>query len=156
MSRALSKISGDVSDNDDENDNENDEACVDVGVSCDGSWHRRGFSSLVGTTAVISLETGQVLDYEILNKVCYECQHWKKVPDSNAKKAAWAEKHIQVCPSIIRGLLLEWKQLVLVKCGSIPKKRTNYGILLLLVIAIASHFLLFHRKYHTLWQKLIV
>ena len=51
----------------------NDEACVDVGVSCDGSWHRRGFSSLVGTAAAISLETGQVLDYEILNKVCYEC-----------------------------------------------------------------------------------
>ena len=46
------KDSGDVSDDDDEND---DEACVDVGVSCDGSWHRRGFSSLVGTTAVISL-----------------------------------------------------------------------------------------------------
>ena len=90
------KDSGDVSDGDDENDDENDEACVDVGVSCDGSWHRRGFSSLVGTTAVISLETGQVLDYETLNKVCYECRHWKKVPDCNAKKAAWAEKHTQV------------------------------------------------------------
>ena len=64
------KDSGDVSD--DENDDKNDEACVDVGVSCDGSWHCRGFSSLVGTTVAISLETGQVLDYEIL-KVCYEC-----------------------------------------------------------------------------------
>ena len=69
-----------VSDDDDENDDENDKACVDVGVSYDGSWHRRGFSSLVGTTAIISLETGQVLDYEILNKVCYECRHWKNVP----------------------------------------------------------------------------
>lgn len=79
----------------------NDEACVDVGVSCDGSWHRRGFSSFVGTTgttAAISLETGQVLDYEILNKVCYECRHWKNVPDSNPKKKAWADKHSQVCP----------------------------------------------------------
>ena len=69
-----------------------------VGVSCDGSWRRRGFSSLVGTTAVISLETGQVLDYEILNKVCYECRHWKKVPDSNPNKQAWAENHEGVCP----------------------------------------------------------
>ena len=150
------KDSGDVTDDDDENDDKNDEACVDVGVSCDGSWHRRGFSSLVGTTAVISLETGQVLDYEILNKVCYECQHWKKVADSNAKKAAWAEKHTQVCLINYSRLLLEWKQLVLVECGSVPKKRTNYGILFLLVMAIASRFLLFHRKYHTLWQKLIV
>ena len=56
------KDSGDVSDDDDENGDENYEACVDVGVSCDGSWHHRGFSSLVGTTAVILLETGQVLD----------------------------------------------------------------------------------------------
>ena len=88
------KDGGDVTD-DDDND---DEACTDVGVSCDGSWHRRGFSSLVGTTAVISLETGQVLDYEILNKVCYECRHWKKVPDSNPKKQAWAENHAGVCP----------------------------------------------------------
>ena len=65
------KDSGDVSDDDDENDCD-DEACVVVGVSCDGSWEHRGFSSLVGATAVIALETGQVLDYEILNEVCYQ------------------------------------------------------------------------------------
>jgi hypothetical protein len=39
-----------------------------------------------------------VLDYEVLNKVCYECRYWKNVPDSNPKKAAWAEKYTQVCP----------------------------------------------------------
>lgn len=90
------KDSGDMSD-DEENDCE-DEACVDVGVSCDGSWHRRGYSSLVGTTAVISLETGQVLDYEILNKICYECRHWKNVPESDPKKESWMNNHEQICP----------------------------------------------------------
>ena len=35
---------------------------------------------------------------------------------------------------------------MIVECGSIPKKRTNYGILLLLVMAIASRFLLFHSE----------
>lgn len=63
VKRVKSKLkdSGDMSDNDEENDCD-DEACVDIGVSCDGSWHRRGFSSLVGTIAAISLEIGQVLD----------------------------------------------------------------------------------------------
>ena len=74
------KDSGDVSDGDDENDDENDEACVDVGVSCDGSWHRRGFSSLVGSTAVISLETGQVLDYETSTKCAMNADTGKKSP----------------------------------------------------------------------------
>ena len=89
------KDGGDVSD--DENDCD-DETCVDIGVSCDGSWHRRGFSSLVGTTAVISLETGQVLDYEILNKICYECRHWKNIPESDPKRDNWSQKHVQICP----------------------------------------------------------
>ena len=150
------KDGGDVSDDDDENDCD-DEACVDVGVSCDGSWHRRGFSSLVGTTAVISLETGQVLDYEILNKVCYECRHWKNVPDTDPKKQAWAERHTQLCVlSITLDLLLEWNQLVHVKCGSVQKRKTNCDTQPFLVTAIASHFQQFHRSHHTQWLKLIV
>ena len=31
---------------------------LDIEVSCDGSWHRRGHSSLYGLGAVISAETG--------------------------------------------------------------------------------------------------
>ena len=31
---------------------------LDVEVSCDGLWHRRGHSSLYGLVAVISAETG--------------------------------------------------------------------------------------------------
>lgn len=149
------KDSGDISD-DDENDDENDEACVDVGVSCDGSWHRRGFSSLVGTAAAISLETGQVLDYEILNKVCYECRHWKMCLILIQRRRHGLTSTVKFVPSITLDLLLEWKQLVLVECGSIQKKRTDYDIQLFLVMVIVSRFPLFHRKYHTLWLKLIV
>ena len=32
-----------------------------ISVSCDGTWHRRGFSSLNGTVACISMDTGKVL-----------------------------------------------------------------------------------------------
>lgn len=41
--------------------------------------------------------TGQVLDYEILNKIHYECRHWKNVPESDPKEESWMNKHEQVC-----------------------------------------------------------
>ena len=48
---------------------EEGDGLVDVGVSCDGSWARRGFSSLFGLVAVISVDTGKILVYHILSKI---------------------------------------------------------------------------------------
>ena len=39
---------------------------VDVGISCDGTWQRRGFSSLNGAVVCMSIDTGNVLDVEVL------------------------------------------------------------------------------------------
>jgi hypothetical protein len=41
---------------------------VDVAVSCDGTWQRRGHQSLYGVQAAISADTKKVLDYEIQSK----------------------------------------------------------------------------------------
>ena len=43
---------------------------VDVTVTCDGPWSRRGFVANCGVIAVLSWETGQVLDEEVLSKSC--------------------------------------------------------------------------------------
>ena len=43
---------------------------IDVGVSVDGTWMTRGYLSKFGVTAAISCETGEVLDYEIMCRVC--------------------------------------------------------------------------------------
>ena len=43
------------------------------GVSCDGTWQKRGHSSLNGCVAVLST-TGKCLDIEVLSKVCHACQ----------------------------------------------------------------------------------
>ena len=55
----------------------NDEVCssgiLDVAVSFDGKWAKIGFTSLFGVFFVISLETGEVLDYHVLSK---SCQKW--------------------------------------------------------------------------------
>ena len=47
---------------------------LQTAVSCDGSWQRRGFSSLHGCVTVISMESGKILDIEPLTKVCNECR----------------------------------------------------------------------------------
>ena len=127
------KDGGDVTD-DDDND---DEACTDVGVSCDGSWHRRGFSSLVGTTAT-NADTG------------------KKFPIL-IQRNRHGQRTMQVfVPSITQDLLLEWKLVELVECGIVRKKKTNFGIPPFLVMVIANLSLQFHRKRLILWLKLIV
>ncbi|GFV14367.1 uncharacterized protein TNCV_807991 [Trichonephila clavipes] len=40
------------------------------GVSVDGTWQRRGHSSLNGCVAVLSIDTGKVLDLEVMSKWC--------------------------------------------------------------------------------------
>ena len=38
-----------------------------IGISCDGTWQKRGFSSLLGAVTVISVDTGKCLDYKVPN-----------------------------------------------------------------------------------------
>ncbi|GFV27167.1 uncharacterized protein TNCV_927591 [Trichonephila clavipes] len=42
-------------------------------VSVDGTWQRRGHSSLNGCVAVLSFDTGKVLDLEVMSKWCRNC-----------------------------------------------------------------------------------
>lgn len=46
---------------------------LDVKVTVDATWQRRGHQSLYGVVVVASWETGQVLDIEVLSKYCREC-----------------------------------------------------------------------------------
>ena len=43
---------------------------VKCDASCDGTWQRRGFSSLNGCVTAISMDTGKILDVDPLSKVC--------------------------------------------------------------------------------------
>ena len=47
-----------------------------VRASFDGTWQRRGYSSLNGVVACIS--DGKVVDYEVLCKICRQCQYWNR------------------------------------------------------------------------------
>ncbi len=39
----------------------------------DGTWRKRGYSSLQDIVTAISAESGKCLDYEAMNKVCHIC-----------------------------------------------------------------------------------
>lgn len=53
---------------------------VKCGVSVDGTWQRRGFSSLNGCVSAVSIDTGKILDLEVMSQHCRICQN------SNGKK----------------------------------------------------------------------
>ncbi|CAH3044662.1 unnamed protein product [Pocillopora meandrina] len=47
---------------------------IDAAVSFDGTWAKRGFTSLTGVVFVISIDTGEVLDYHVMSKSCRHVQ----------------------------------------------------------------------------------
>ena len=51
-----------------------EDGVVDAGVSCDGSWQRRGFSSLNGVVTAISIDTGKILDTKPSSRTCKVCR----------------------------------------------------------------------------------
>lgn len=51
----------------------NEDSLLDVCVSYDGTWHKRGHTSNYGIGIVIEVQTGLVLDYVVLSKYCHTC-----------------------------------------------------------------------------------
>ncbi len=71
-----------------------EDGVLDIGVSFDGSWHRRGHSSHTGIATVIDLRTGLLIDYEILSNFCSKC----KIAEGNGTATAeWKQKHSVNC-----------------------------------------------------------
>ena len=46
---------------------------IDVGVSFDGTWQWRGFTSMNGAVVAISIDTGRVLDVDVMSRFCQVC-----------------------------------------------------------------------------------
>ena len=50
---------------------------IDIAVSFDGTWSKRGFTTNFGVGLVISVDSGQVLDYDFASKICVQCSKKK-------------------------------------------------------------------------------
>jgi len=76
---------------------------LNIGVSFDGSWQRRGHSSHNGMACVIDLLTGLPIDYEVLSNFCIKCQTRKDNPPAQAEYDEWKQKHSPNCPKNFNG-----------------------------------------------------
>ena len=68
------------------------EQTVDCNVSVDGSWQRRGYSSINGVVTLMSNDNGKCIDTCVLSKACKGCQHWKGKEDSEGY-IEWKNNH---------------------------------------------------------------
>ncbi|KZC10035.1 hypothetical protein WN55_01786 [Dufourea novaeangliae] len=56
---------------------ENESLLLNITVSGDGSWKKRGFSSLYGVTMLIGYHTGKVIDLVVKSSYCQACIYYK-------------------------------------------------------------------------------
>ena len=59
---------------------------VNCGVSCDGTWQKRGYSSLNGAYTVLSIDTGKILDTEPMSRYCKICIQNETLKESDMAK----------------------------------------------------------------------
>ena len=62
------------------------EQTADVGVSIDGTWQTKNFSSTPGIVTAISIDNGKDLDVAILSKSCKGCTSMKRTASSDTAR----------------------------------------------------------------------
>lgn len=70
------------------------EEIIDIGVSFDGTWHKRGHSSLYCIGCIIDILTGLVIDFTVISKYCHQCT--KTAADLGKESAeffVWYKSH---------------------------------------------------------------
>ncbi|GFT46683.1 uncharacterized protein NPIL_488331 [Nephila pilipes] len=73
--RSLIKVSRELMRNAVEDTVKNNNSNRDITAAFDGSWQKRGLTSLNGVVSATCLETGKVLDFECLSKYCFKCKN---------------------------------------------------------------------------------
>ncbi|XP_066599703.1 uncharacterized protein [Prorops nasuta] len=67
-------------------------------VSGNGTWKKRGFSSLFGVSTLIGKYTGKVLDTMVMSSFCGVCNFWKKKKTTDPiAYDLWYEAHQDQC-----------------------------------------------------------
>lgn len=76
---------------------EDPDAVINISVSFDGTWQKRGYTSHYGIGVCIDLFTGLVIDFEVLSTYCHGCalkeaaRHEGKVTEEEME--SWREGH---------------------------------------------------------------
>ena len=112
---------------------------IDTAVSCNGSWQKRGCSSLNGVVTV-SMDNGKILDIEPMTRTCKSYLLHEKLQTSDPKSfKEWKLTH--ACKiNHIQGLLVIWNQKELKEFARDPSGKTNYATLSFMGTEIAKVF----------------
>ena len=76
--------------------NASPDTVLDVTVTYDGTWSKRGFTAPYCVGVVMSWVTGEVLDTELVSKYCYQCSLYDG-PKSGPEYEQWFEGHKNRC-----------------------------------------------------------
>ena len=69
---------------------------IDVTVTYDGTWSKRGFTALYGAGVVAAWDTGRVLDTKVMSRYCGPCAlHRAELDDDDFQR--WYEMHKAFC-----------------------------------------------------------
>ncbi len=82
----------------------------ECGISIDGTWQKRGYSSHNGVVTATFSRPQKCLDVEVLSDKCQQCLKWSK-KQNDPKYQEWKSQP-PMQRSTIRGVLAAWKQLV--------------------------------------------
>ncbi|GFT54212.1 uncharacterized protein TNCV_2467241 [Trichonephila clavipes] len=76
----------------------NKEEIIDVSVSYDGTWQKRGHTSNLGLGIIIDILSGLVLDFEVLSKYCHNCVvAGRDMGVDSAEFHIWQKGHADEC-----------------------------------------------------------
>ena len=109
-----------------EDDSILDGTTLDVAVSFHGTWAKRGHTSLFGVVFAISVDSGEVLDYEVLSKFVLTLNQWRLMILKNMSKN-W--QHIKNQGNVnvtLKEVEVQWKLRVLSKCGTGQSRNTTF------------------------------
>ncbi|KAF8793037.1 hypothetical protein HNY73_004566 [Argiope bruennichi] len=77
---------------------ENLDDAIDITVSYDGTWQKRGHSSLYGIGIIVDILTGLIIDFEIISKYCPECTTAKRdLGEKSPEFSIWYKTHKSDC-----------------------------------------------------------
>jgi hypothetical protein len=76
---------------------------VDIAVSFDGTWHKRGFTSHYGMGCVIEITTGLVVDYIVFSMYCHACKMAEDKYVNIIELEKWKTKHQPQCNITFNG-----------------------------------------------------
>lgn len=84
-----------------------EDGILNIDISYDGSWMKRGHTSNVGMGVIIEVCTGFVVDYEVMSRYCMMCtmkgNQLKKKKITNEEFTAWKTKHQADCTKNFEG-----------------------------------------------------